>query len=125
MRTRALAFRILTQMRHDRRTLALMFLAPVFLLTLLYCILGDTVAVVKVAVMNAPAGFEDRLEEYNVRGIRYGEEQEARLALERGEVTATIRIVNGKSYVESVLFPSSSCFWSPGYHSCRRELPAL
>jgi len=99
MRVRALAFRILNQFRHDRRTLALMLVAPVFLLTLVYFILADTVPIVKVAVVNAPAGFEDRLEEYNVRGIRY-EENEARRALELGEVIAAIRIIGGKSYID-------------------------
>ncbi|NLC76375.1 MAG: ABC transporter permease [Clostridia bacterium] len=99
MRIRALAFRILNQLRHDRRTLALMLVAPVFLLTLVYFILEDTAPVINVAVVNGPAGFEDKLEEYNVRGFRYGE-QEARLALERGEVIATIRIRDGKSLIE-------------------------
>ncbi|NLC38196.1 MAG: ABC transporter permease [Clostridia bacterium] len=99
MRIRALAFRILNQLRHDRRTMALMLAAPVFLLTLVYFILEDTSPVVSVAVINAPAGFEDKLEEYNVRGFRYGE-QEARLALEQGEVIATIRLRDGKSFIE-------------------------
>lgn len=99
MRVRALAFRILNQLRHDRRTLALMLLAPVFLLTLVFFILADTVPKVNVAVINAPAGFEDKLEEQNVRGMRY-DEHEARLALERGNVIASIRISGGKSYIE-------------------------
>jgi len=99
MRVRALALRILNQLRHDRRTLALMLVAPIFLLTLVYFILADSTPVIKVAVVNAPAGFEDRLEEQNVRGLRYSE-SEARLALERGEVIASIKIIGGKSYIE-------------------------
>jgi ABC-2 type transport system permease protein len=99
MRIKALAIRILNQLRHDRRTLALMLFAPILLLTLVYFILGDTVPVVNVAVVNAPAGFEDKLEEQNVRSMRYGE-NEARLALEKGEVIASIKIIAGKSYIE-------------------------
>ena len=99
MRVRALAFRILNQLRHDRRTLGLMLVAPIFLLTLVYFILGDTVPIVNVAVINAPAGFEDRLEEQNVRGMRYSE-SEARRALEEGEVIASIQISSGKSFIE-------------------------
>ena len=38
----AVALRILQQMRHDKRTLALMLMAPVMVLTLLYFILDDT-----------------------------------------------------------------------------------
>lgn len=99
MRIRALAFRILSQLRHDRRTLALMLVAPAFLLILINYILEDTAPVVNVAIINGPAGFEDKLEEYNARGLRYGE-PEARLALEQGEVIATIRIMDGKSFIE-------------------------
>lgn len=99
MRVKALTIRILNQLRHDRRTLALMLIAPIFLLTLVYFILADTVPVVNVAVINAPAGFEDKLEEQNIKGLRYGE-NEARLALEQGEVIASIRICDGKSYIE-------------------------
>lgn len=98
MRVRALAFRILNQLRHDRRTLALMLAAPVFLLTLVYFILGDTVPLVKVAVINAPAGFEDKLEELNVRSLRYSE-SEARRALDQGEIIASINISGGKSAI--------------------------
>ncbi len=99
MRVRALAFRILNQLRHDRRTLALMLVAPIFLLTLIYFILVDTTPVMNVAVINAPAGFEDNLEEHNVRGLRYAE-NEARLALEEGKVIATINIISEKSIIE-------------------------
>jgi ABC-2 type transport system permease protein len=99
MRVRALTLRILNQLRHDRRTLALMLGAPVFLLTLVYFILADTTPVINIAVINAPAGFEDKLEEQNVRSLRYTED-EARLALERREVIASIKIVGGKSYIE-------------------------
>jgi ABC-2 type transport system permease protein len=99
MRVRALAFRIINQLRHDRRTLALMLVAPLFLLTLVYFILAETVPIVNVAVINAPAGFEDQLEEQNIRGIRY-DEPGARLALEKGDVIASISIIGGKSYIE-------------------------
>lgn len=99
MRVRALAFRILNQLRHDRRTLALMLVAPILLLTLVYFILGDTVPLVKVAVIGAPAGFEDKLEDQNVRALRYSE-NDARQALEQGEIIASIRISDGKSYIE-------------------------
>lgn len=102
MRVRALAFRILNQLlRHDRRTLALMLVAPVFLLTLVYFILGDTVPLVKVAVINAPAGFEDKLEEQNIRSLRYSE-SDARLALEQAKNSALFSRPDLKSEVNYV-----------------------
>ncbi len=99
MRVKALAIRILNQLRHDRRTLALMLFAPILLLTLVYFILGDTVPIVNVAIINAPAGFEDRLEELNIRSMRC-DENEARQALAQGDVIASISIAGGKSHIE-------------------------
>ncbi|MGI1659124.1 MAG: ABC transporter permease [Desulfitobacterium sp.] len=99
MRVRAMTLRILNQLRHDRRTLALMLVAPIFLLTLVYFILADSVPNIKVAVVNAPVGFINRLEDFNIKALRY-DENTARLALEQGEVIATISINNGKSSIE-------------------------
>lgn len=99
MRVRALAVRILNQLRHDKRTMALMLVAPLLLLTLVYFILGDTSPSANVAVVNAPVGFVDNLEKYNIMVVR-GSEGEAKRALERGEVVATVNVLNGKSYIE-------------------------
>jgi len=99
MKVRALAVRILNQLRHDRRTMALMLVAPLFLLTLVYLILADTVPIMKVAVINAPAGYLDELEENNVVALRYSEDS-ARVALENGDVIASVSIVSGKSIIE-------------------------
>ncbi|OPX86499.1 MAG: Inner membrane transport permease YbhS [Pelotomaculum sp. PtaB.Bin104] len=99
MRVRALAVRILNQLRHDKRTIALMLFAPILLLTLLYFILGESEPTVNVAVINAPAGFMDKLDDSNVIASRYSENQ-ARDALARGEVVATVNIISGKPYIE-------------------------
>ncbi|MDD3654555.1 MAG: ABC transporter permease [Desulfotomaculaceae bacterium] len=99
MRVRALAVRILNQLRHDRRTLALMLAAPMLLLTLLFFILGEAEPTVKVAVINAPADYMEQLDDSNVIVARYRENQ-ARAALAQGEVVATVNIVSGKSYIE-------------------------
>ena len=42
MRIRALVQRIINQMRHDKRTMALILIAPVLVLSLVYFILKDT-----------------------------------------------------------------------------------
>lgn len=99
MRVRALVFRILHQLRHDRRTLALMLGAPILVLTLLYFILAESVPIVKVAVINAPADYEERLDNYNVMAFRYDPDQ-ARQALEQGKIVATVNMVNNRAYVE-------------------------
>lgn len=99
MKVRALAIRILNQLRHDRRTLALMLVAPLFLLTLVYFILGDSTTMEKVAVINAPAEYVNLLEKNNIEALRYTENA-AKEALEKGGVVASINIMSGKSYIE-------------------------
>ena len=99
MRIKAMILRILQQLRHDRRTLALMLAAPVLVLTLIYFVLQDTNAEGRVAIISAPESYVSALADYNINTFYYDEDN-ARLALEKGEVNATIRIVNGKSYIE-------------------------
>ena len=53
MRSNALAIRILSQLRHDRRTLALMLMAPILMLTLIYIIFAGISSSVTVGVINA------------------------------------------------------------------------
>jgi len=95
----AVALRILQQMRHDKRTLALMLLAPVLVLTLLYFILDDTNLEGHAAVINAPSNFIDALADFNITASYYNE-RDARIAVERGEADASVNIVNGKSFIE-------------------------
>ncbi|MGI6302142.1 MAG: hypothetical protein ACOX52_13975 [Verrucomicrobiota bacterium] len=99
MRVRALAFRIINQLRHDRRTLALMLVAPLFLLTLVYFILAETVPIVNVAVINARRGLRISLKNKTSGGSAMMSLGRA-LALEKGDVIASISIIGGKSYIE-------------------------
>lgn len=95
MRTRALARRILHQMRRDRRTLALMFFAPILLLSLVFLLLNSTTATVRIAVVSAPEAYVERLYENNTIPVRM-EAGEARRALEAGEVTAVLTAEGGR-----------------------------
>ena len=70
MRVKSLALRILNQLRHDRRTIGLMLLAPILLITLVYFILRDSTPVLNIAVVNAPAELENQLEESNISTMR-------------------------------------------------------
>ncbi|MEA4901649.1 ABC transporter permease [Desulfitobacterium sp.] len=99
MRVRALTLRILNQLRHDKRTLALMLVAPIFLITLVYFILADSSTAVKVGVINAPENYIQNLEKNNVTVSRFSQ-NEARDALEQRKVVATLNMVNGKSIIE-------------------------
>lgn len=63
MRISAIITRIIQQMKRDRRTLALLFLAPLLVLSLMYFIFNSNEASVTLVVSNAPAPLIDKLKE--------------------------------------------------------------
>lgn len=99
MRIKAIALRILTELRHDKRTLALVLFAPVLMLTLIFFVLNSSLNTSTVGVLNAPSDYFDRLYENNVTATRFLNEKEALDSLEKGKITAVINIVNGKSFI--------------------------
>lgn len=96
---KAVVKRILRQMKRDKRTLALIFMAPVFLLTLVYFILSDSTTNISVAAVNCPADYIERLEELEVKVVRMSE-TEAHEALQAGEINASLIMENNKIEVE-------------------------
>lgn len=62
MRIRALVQRIINQMRHDKRTMALTLIAPVLVLSLVYFILKDTGFSCKIVVSSAPEKVIEKIE---------------------------------------------------------------
>ncbi|WP_206458753.1 ABC transporter permease [Anaerovorax sp. IOR16] len=96
MKVRALAKRILIQIKNDKRTLALMLAAPLLILTLLYFVFEGTVSGLSVGIINAPSHYENALYENNIKTIRYYSEEEAFKALDDGEVIAVVSIRSGK-----------------------------
>ena len=99
MRVRAVAWRILHQLRHDRRTIALMMVAPLFLLTLVYFILDSPSPVYDVAVVNAPQRYVETLEQNEIRIWRMTQ-SEARSALLRQEVIAVVEVRTGQYFID-------------------------
>ena len=90
---RAMAKRILRQMKHDRRTLALIFGAPIILLTLIYFILGESTVSFSVAAVNCPMDYIEKMENYDVSVVRMTD-SEAYDAIKRGEIIASIVMEN-------------------------------
>jgi ABC-2 type transport system permease protein len=86
-------------MRHDKRTLALMIMAPLLMLSLLYFVFNAMGSSVEIAVVNAPESYINNLEANDVYVLRYNED-DARKALEAGEVVASVNITSGKAYIE-------------------------
>jgi ABC-2 type transport system permease protein len=98
MRVRALALRILKQLKNDRRTLALIFFAPILLLSLLYFILSSTNTDIKIGVISGSEKFIDNLYDNNA-GVFRMDEGEAFRALEAGKITAVVSIEGGKAFI--------------------------
>lgn len=61
MRIRALALRILTQIRHDKRTLGLILIAPLLILTIVYFIFNSSGTTFSIGVVNVPQSVVDRI----------------------------------------------------------------
>lgn len=62
MKVSALAHRIITQIRHDKRTLGLVLIAPLLIMTVIYYIFDSTDSALSIGLVDAPQGVVERLE---------------------------------------------------------------
>lgn len=78
MRILAIVIRILRQFWHDKRTLALMFFAPMLILWMLYLVFNGDTYVPKIGTVDLPQNVEEQLkEEANVTPYSYDEGMKA------------------------------------------------
>jgi len=91
MRIRALIVRILRQFWHDKRTLALMIVAPMFVLLLMSLVFNGETYKPDIAVVQAPDALAQKLEQHGANIHRYGPE-EAEGALAEGRIDAVVRL---------------------------------
>jgi ABC-2 type transport system permease protein len=61
MRIKALALRILTQIRHDKRTLGLVLIAPLLILTIIYFIFNTSASTFSIGVVDVPTTVVERI----------------------------------------------------------------
>lgn len=73
MRTLAVIKRIIRQLLRDKRTLALLFFAPLIVLTLMYFFFGGETAAPDLGVVNIDERLAEALEEQDMNIIRYEE----------------------------------------------------
>lgn len=99
LKVKAVAFRIIKELRHDKRTLALVLFAPILMLTLIFFVLNSSLNNSNIGVINAPSEYMENLYQFNVMTTRYLDESSAFSDLKEGEITAVLNIVDGKSYV--------------------------
>lgn len=94
MRIKAIMIRILLQLAHDKRTIGLMILAPILVLTLMSFIFNGSDYHPKIGIINAPLNFVNKLEDNDARVIRYTEDA-AYYAIRNSDVDAIINFKNG------------------------------
>lgn len=98
MKIAAIALRILRQLKNDKRTVALMILAPVFVLTLMSYIFNGRQYNPSIGVINSPQGFINELEDKNAVVRRYSE-SEADTLLNESKLDAVINYKRGLPYI--------------------------
>ncbi|MGO4543707.1 ABC transporter permease [Paenibacillus sp. 2TAB23] len=97
MRVRALAVRIVNQFLRDKRTLALLFLAPLLILSLMKLVFGGQAISPVIGIMDAPAAFTDKFEQLKADAeiVPYDNYEIAKAALQAGELDAILQAGSG------------------------------
>ncbi|MCC3371685.1 ABC transporter permease [Cohnella sp. REN36] len=96
MRIRALTIRIIRQFVRDKRTLALLFLAPLLVLTLMYFVFNGREIKPDLGIAGVPPAMEERIAQSGARVVRYDDADQANRALEGGDLDATLTLDNGR-----------------------------
>lgn len=96
MRIRALALRIIRQFVRDKRTLALLFLAPLLVLTLLHFVFDGQPIKLDIGTVDVPAQLSERLKSDDVNVAAYPDANQAKQALEEGKLDAVLSVAGGK-----------------------------
>jgi ABC-2 type transport system permease protein len=99
MRIKALTIRILKQFIHDKRTMALMIIAPIFVLTLMSLVFNGSIYNPKVGLVGVPETMTNLLKSHDAKVIIYNV-VDAKLALENNEIDAIISIKNNAPNIE-------------------------
>lgn len=92
MRTRALVKRIIRQFIRDKRTLAMMFLAPLFILTLVNLVFSGNEYEPEIAVISDQAQLTELLEKTDEAFITYENSKTAAVDLEDEKLDAIVEI---------------------------------
>ena len=96
MRVKAVALRILNQIRHDKRTVGIIVVAPLLILSIVYFILDSGDSGYDIGIIKAPDNFVEALkdnEHFDVN-VSYYDGGLAEKAIRDGEITAAVSIPN-------------------------------
>ncbi|HCC08231.1 MAG TPA: ABC transporter permease [Clostridiales bacterium] len=99
MRVIAVMIRILLGLKHDKRTIALMIIAPIIVLSLMSVIFNGSDYNPKIGIINAPINFVNKLEDNDAKVSRY-DESAAELALNQEQIDAIINFKSGVPHIK-------------------------
>ncbi|ANE47424.1 ABC transporter permease [Paenibacillus swuensis] len=103
MRIKSLILRIIRQFIRDKRTLALMFMAPLLVLTLMYAVFNSDPYRPVVGLVNAPVTVQEKFAEQGVGVQHYQTPDLAELALKERNLDAYIHFGANKANPEIIL----------------------
>lgn len=97
MRTIALVKRIIQQMLRDKRTLALMMIAPLFILTLMHFLFTSNTPDPRIGVINGNSDLISQLKEKDIQVKQYDESTNIKKTITRNDLDGMLQ-VDGTSY---------------------------
>lgn len=99
MRVRALILRIWRQFLRDKRTLALMLVAPLFILTLISLIFNGSTYTPKMGLVNLPSSATKALSSANLNVVSYSSPESALSALKSGSIDAYMEMTDNTPHI--------------------------
>lgn len=99
MRIRALIVRIIRQFIHDKRTMALLIVAPLLVLSLMYLVFNGDAYQLKIGTVQIPAALADKLSSADAEVTAFDTEAKAQSALAEQEIDAMIRLDQGVPHI--------------------------
>ncbi|WP_099468014.1 ABC transporter permease [Konateibacter massiliensis] len=107
-RINTLAFRIVAQLRHDKRTMALILFAPIIVLVMIYSILGNDDVTYKIGIISAPESYVTQLtenEDISVESIDFSEadRENAIDAIKAEEIAAAVYVSDDLASIDVYL----------------------
>lgn len=98
MKTLNIAGRVLLQIKNDKRSLALILIVPVFLISLIYLLLGDSDYKASIAETGLPQAAVEGIENQGVSVISLGTE-DGKQQVKDGKIDAFIYTDNGEMHI--------------------------
>lgn len=96
MRIKALVIRILKQFKRDKRTMALLIMAPILVLSLLYLVFGDDDYSPRIGLVDFPEELVEQIDFSEAEVTEYADEEAAYQAVEEQSLDAYLTVENNQ-----------------------------